>query len=1015
MNFKEQESPHPTVKTLGSMNATQETNLKPGMRSKNEELKYINALQDKYVDELVGSIESKTNSILKETNLTSPTGTGKTQMIAKLINKRPDWFFLITTLSHGQLHKQVEEVVKSLCSGDNYKIFGVSSFTKVSKLTASDILSLLPTDKKVVWLRDEGHRNTNNWSALLEDRCDKIVNISATNKEQEGVVCNFSDTMMLRTVVQREGSFQNAIDTFLDVKSSHAELSGYTPCILFRVVTKKASEEIIAELQQRGISYINLVGYDDYDMRELCQDNCSVEAIIYMQKMDVGIDIRRAHVIWLQTTPSNITTTIQCVGRCRRNALFWRDDIDILAPENHELLEKTRVCHAFYKMEGAIVDTDEYGEMVNAFCPYISIQKLRAGCFVNVESGTMQNGLKIIELDSCTGTFEVTKDPATGFNVVDNPQFYATEDAVIQNHLADPRMDALFIPSQHLRDAISNVIAKIVNDPWKYIEYGIEYGGRFDSPIRTAGLYSGEKIAAIYGRDIELFTNKYNPHYYTTKTTINQKTYKKTETFLKNCVLSIPNAEIRFSDEAWNDPSIKEFASKHAPLELGEEIKRELAYLKKACSNSFPSEISPQKYASIRKYCPLLSQFVLRSPVALQKDDIILYYKGEYYTYQECLNVVEYGTIAPHRPQTFNMTVANREIAIIGAEKYQLVERTWVPMVSVTSLISSDSKLRRFLYQRYSSVIDVAKPYLYKQKQTVNLDDRRQNSCLGYCVEYYSKALLYKDYLAEELSRIRQDVTPVYSEDAIMVRACLDKYRGMMIQTFGNGIARALRFPSLETLGKDEYQKFIETCKALGTQTKASVQEILDCPVEIEHEYSTSLSTRHLRGLMDIVSYDTIIDIKVTGEISEKMILQVLAYYYLSQYRSDLAIDRVVVYDAVYDRYLAISGLRTGNVQIAANYKPSSKLDQVEVVPAKSAPTLNYTHPAQPRNKASDRPKTSYVGRQAKMNCGLIATVIEDFGCNDITIQFEDGVIRKHCRRDKFREGKIGHPGEFMQ
>ena len=60
------------------------------------------------------------------------------------------------------------------------------------------------------------------------------------------------------------------------------------------------------------------------------------------------------------------------------------------------------------------------------------------------------------------------------------------------------------------------------------------------------------------------------------------------------------------------------------------------------------------------------------------------------------------------------------------------------------------------------------------------------------------------------------------------------------------------------------------------------------------------------------------------------------------------------------------------------------------------------------------KPKTreissSYVGTTLTMNCGMRATVIEDFGCKDITIQFEDGLIRKHCRRDKFREGKIAH------
>lgn len=57
----------------------------------------------------------------------------------------------------------------------------------------------------------------------------------------------------------------------------------------------------------------------------------------------------------------------------------------------------------------------------------------------------------------------------------------------------------------------------------------------------------------------------------------------------------------------------------------------------------------------------------------------------------------------------------------------------------------------------------------------------------------------------------------------------------------------------------------------------------------------------------------------------------------------------------------------------------------------------------------NEKKKSSYVGQTKRMNSGHIATVVEDFGCNDITIRFEDGVIRKHCRRDKFREGKIGY------
>ena len=50
-----------------------------------------------------------------------------------------------------------------------------------------------------------------------------------------------------------------------------------------------------------------------------------------------------------------------------------------------------------------------------------------------------------------------------------------------------------------------------------------------------------------------------------------------------------------------------------------------------------------------------------------------------------------------------------------------------------------------------------------------------------------------------------------------------------------------------------------------------------------------------------------------------------------------------------------------------------------------------------------------WVGRSKKMNCGLVATIIEDFGYHDITIQFEDGLIRYHCRKDRYKDGAIAH------
>lgn len=69
--------------------------------------------------------------------------------------------------------------------------------------------------------------------------------------------------------------------------------------------------------------------------------------------------------------------------------------------------------------------------------------------------------------------------------------------------------------------------------------------------------------------------------------------------------------------------------------------------------------------------------------------------------------------------------------------------------------------------------------------------------------------------------------------------------------------------------------------------------------------------------------------------------------------------------------------------------------------------------PSQPTKitskKQKDSQKKSYVGRTAVMNCGLKATVIEDFGYYNITVEFEDGLVKRNCRRDKFQEGKIGH------
>lgn len=74
----------------------------------------------------------------------------------------------------------------------------------------------------------------------------------------------------------------------------------------------------------------------------------------------------------------------------------------------------------------------------------------------------------------------------------------------------------------------------------------------------------------------------------------------------------------------------------------------------------------------------------------------------------------------------------------------------------------------------------------------------------------------------------------------------------------------------------------------------------------ITNNCDPNLSILHIAGLADYITEDTILDIKVTGCISEGHIKQVLAYHYLSTKRSDLHIKKVIVYDATSDKAVIV-------------------------------------------------------------------------------------------------------------
>ena len=664
----------------------------------------INSLQDFYVDELISMIDDPKHKIMKSINFTSATGTGKTRMMCKLVNKLPDYYFIITTLSKGQLHKQVRHELEKNCNYDNFYVYGSADYKTNSKIQANDIISKIPKGVKCIWLRDEGHIKTNRFEELLSDVCYKIVNFSATNMYAD-IQCNFVSIMMLRTVNQSTGKPEDAIKKLLEVKETHKSVQGYNPCAIFRCVSgdDELYDNIISLCEQYGLKYIDITE-DSFVMSELCEDDNEYDVIINKFKIVEGIDIRRAHVLFMDNQPGNVSTTIQLIGRCRRNALLYQNDIDILASENADLLKATRECYVYYNVANMKIDSDEYGELCYAFCNYISCEALKCNSRIYVENGQLSNGLYVLELENCTGYFDIVQDENTGFNVVSPmTDFYAT-------------------------------------------------------------------------------------------------------------------------------------------------VKRE------------------------RNSC--------------------IY------------------------------TVNDRESAIVGVElmrqsKYRNGIR-WVESTTVTAKISSYNKFSQFLQDKYKVELESVKGQYFTGQNNFKFG-KKCNSMVGCCVEYYSKYLLYgESYLdgyweddsvwkglkTEYMGSFTEYFA--YRKKLQVIRACMNRYREELGDCFGQGARMCAKGFQIKSLVQKQFKDFVDVIVELGERTADFVRQTLYADCVPTDNVNPNLSIRHISGLADYITYDTILDVKVLNHINEQCVLQVLGYHYLSTKRSDLDIKRVIVYDATSNRAVTI-------------------------------------------------------------------------------------------------------------
>lgn len=899
--------------------------------TKEQAFKEINETQDYYVDELKEKIIE--GGELKEINFSSDTGTGKTKMMSKLINKMPDYFFIVTTLSKGQLNRQVEKNLKQDCLYDNFKVHGVCDYTANTRLTYKDILDELPNNTNIIWLRDEGHIHTNKWQPLLEDRCYRIVNISATNNDLGGIECNFKHTMMLRTVIQQCGEIGDALDKLIEVKKQHNKVKDYNPCAILRCLSPNVTNIAINECIKRNLKYINITT-DDYDMSDICEDNNEYDVIINKFKIVEGIDIRRAHVIWLENEPGNPKTTIQLIGRCRRNALLYRDDIDIFKPCNQKLLENTRQCYAFYNVQDMKIDSDEYGNLINAFCDIISCQKLKVGSIITVKNGKMENGLTISELQNESGEFEIKKDGETGFNIVYPIGKYYKQvvskvdnDIYVTSHYESATSGEVecaknFVDS-HTHSYISDIIWNLACDTkkfalsqfadieeerqtigWSSKEQNVKYA-IFGKLATKANVNKIRKRIENIGANTEI--NKYCNFSVRKVTRQNKFVLKYTEIYSAQkkdfkCGCHTPNSLKQFDEELnMLDGSSYIYSENHK--EFGTKNKA-YNFMHKLENSRINLQFSYYWDGSLVTEV----QF---------KDNLIKILQSIKYYDWDRVRLDDLEDTLKKLYNDYTIIRNDKELAVLAGENYQYSKESgkWLEGKSITDLVSRHCKFNSFIENRYKDEIDYAKNLIYTGKNNFNLDTKC-NACLGYCVEYYSKYLVYgQDYLKEYIDKAKKESKVSDIDVGVIVRACMLKYKDNMVSCYGGAVARLIRTISVEQLVKEKYKDFLNIVVKLGTRTAEFVKQNLSIDnneldenkKEIHiNRIDPCLKTTHFRGLCDYIDKNTIIDIKTTSNITTTYVKQVLAYHYLSTKRSDLDIKQVIVYDAVKDKCVRI-------------------------------------------------------------------------------------------------------------
>jgi len=252
-------------------------------------LQEVIELHDSAVSLLVEKVRRNNNVTFK-----SPTGSGKTYMMADLMNRilseRDDIVFIVSTLSKGNLGQQnYEKFVEYQQQGDfpllKPYIISTSLSNEESLFIPTDYnVYVLPRDlykeggllmrgtmanflqeitanifgsginKQIYVIKDECHQATNNLDELANLYFTKIINISATPKLSRGQVPDVEiteDQAINARLIKRVELCEDkvdisvAINKFEEIKEKYRNLLGVNPCLIVQISNKdKADEEL---------------------------------------------------------------------------------------------------------------------------------------------------------------------------------------------------------------------------------------------------------------------------------------------------------------------------------------------------------------------------------------------------------------------------------------------------------------------------------------------------------------------------------------------------------------------------------------------------------------------------------------------------------------------------------------------------------------------------------------------------------------------------------------------------